>query len=71
MSAVPETRAWPVGEMPEMVATCRGRCAVSRTAAACGRYLERTRIDGEHPQFGEKTVVLDSRSVNTLLAIPL
>jgi 3-phenylpropionate/cinnamic acid dioxygenase small subunit len=38
---------------------------------ATGRYLDRIRIDGEHPQFEEKTVVLDSRSVNTLLAIPL
>ncbi len=38
---------------------------------ASGRYLDRIRIDGEHPQFEEKTVVLDSRSVDTLLAIPL
>jgi anthranilate 1,2-dioxygenase small subunit len=38
---------------------------------ASGRYLDRIRIDGKHPQFEEKTVVLDSRSVDTLLAIPL
>ena len=38
---------------------------------ATGRYLDRIRIDGKHPQFAEKMVVLDSRSVNTLLAIPL
>ncbi len=38
---------------------------------ASGRYLDRIRIDGEHPQFEEKTVVLDSRGVDTLLAIPL
>jgi 3-phenylpropionate/cinnamic acid dioxygenase small subunit len=38
---------------------------------ATGRYLDRIRIDGKHAQFEEKTVVLDSRSVNTLLAIPL
>ncbi len=38
---------------------------------ASGRYLDRIRIDGERPQFEEKTVVLDSRSVDTLLAIPL
>jgi len=38
---------------------------------ATGRYLDRIRIDGERPQFEEKTVVLDSRSVDTLLAIPL
>jgi anthranilate 1,2-dioxygenase small subunit len=38
---------------------------------ASGRYLDRIRIDGKQPQFEEKTVVLDSRSVDTLLAIPL
>jgi 3-phenylpropionate/cinnamic acid dioxygenase small subunit len=38
---------------------------------ATGRYLDRIRVDGEHPQFEEKVVILDSRSVNTLLAIPL
>jgi len=38
---------------------------------ASGRYLDRIRIDGRNPQFEEKTVVLDSRSVDTLLAIPL
>ncbi len=38
---------------------------------ASGRYLDRIRVDGEHPQFEEKTVVLDSRGVDTLLAIPL
>jgi len=38
---------------------------------ASGRYLDRIRIDGKGPRFEEKTVVLDSRSVDTLLAIPL
>ena len=38
---------------------------------ASGRYLDRIRLDGEDLQFEEKIVVLDSRSVDTLLAIPL
>jgi anthranilate 1,2-dioxygenase small subunit len=40
---------------------------------ASGRYLDRIRLAGEHgaPQFEERVVVLDSRQVDTLLAIPL
>ena len=40
---------------------------------ASGRYLDRIRMngDGGEPQFEERVVVLDSRSVDTLLAIPL
>jgi 3-phenylpropionate/cinnamic acid dioxygenase small subunit len=38
---------------------------------ACGRYLDRINLDGESALFEEKSVVLDSRSVDTLLAIPL
>ena len=40
---------------------------------ATGRYLDRVRIEGEggRPQFEERVVVLDSRAVDTLLAIPL
>ena len=38
---------------------------------ASGRYLDRIRLNGETPQFEERIVVLDSRSVDTLLAIPL
>ncbi|MGB5081161.1 MAG: hypothetical protein WBO23_10510 [Burkholderiales bacterium] len=38
---------------------------------ATGRYLDRIRLDGGAAQFEEKIVVLDSRSVDTLLAIPL
>lgn len=38
---------------------------------AGGRYLDRIRLDGKDPRFEEKTVVIDSRSVDTLLAIPL
>ena len=41
------------------------------TLFASGRYLDRIRIDGKNLRFEEKTVVLDSRSVDTLLAIPL
>ena len=40
---------------------------------ASGRYLDRVVLNGEggQAQFEEKTVVLDSRRVDTLLAIPL
>jgi len=38
---------------------------------ASGRYLDGIRLDGRDPRFEEKIVVLDSRSVDTLLAIPL
>jgi len=40
---------------------------------ASGRYLDRIRLagDGGRPQFEERVVVLDSRQIDTLLAIPL
>jgi len=38
---------------------------------ASGRYLDRIRLDGGAAQFEERIVVLDSRNVDTLLAIPL
>jgi anthranilate 1,2-dioxygenase small subunit len=40
---------------------------------ATGRCLDRVRIEGEGglPQFEERVVVLDSRAIDTLLAIPL
>lgn len=38
---------------------------------ASGRYLDRIRLNGGTPQFEERVVVLDSRSIDTLLAIPL
>jgi 3-phenylpropionate/cinnamic acid dioxygenase small subunit len=40
---------------------------------ASGRYLDRIRLSGEGglAQFEEKVVVLDSRAIDTLLAIPL
>ncbi|HEX9193465.1 MAG TPA: aromatic-ring-hydroxylating dioxygenase subunit beta [Burkholderiales bacterium] len=40
---------------------------------ASGRYLDRIRVSGEGglAQFEEKVVVLDSRAIDTLLAIPL
>lgn len=43
------------------------------TLFVSGRYLDRIRLDGEggRPQFEEKLVVLDSRQIDTLLAIPL
>ena len=41
------------------------------TLFASGRYLDRIRLNGKAPQFEERIVVLDSRSVDTLLAIPI
>lgn len=40
---------------------------------ASGRYLDRIVLKGDNglPQFEERVVVLDSRAVDTLLAIPL
>jgi anthranilate 1,2-dioxygenase small subunit len=38
---------------------------------AGGRYLDRIRLDGKDMRFEERIVVLDSRNVDTLLAIPL
>jgi anthranilate 1,2-dioxygenase small subunit len=38
---------------------------------ASGRYLDRIRIDGTNARFEEKIVVLDSRAIDTLLAIPI
>ena len=43
------------------------------TLFASGRYLDRILLKGDNgqPQFEERVVVLDSRAVDTLLAIPL
>jgi 3-phenylpropionate/cinnamic acid dioxygenase small subunit len=38
---------------------------------ASGRYLDRVRLNDARPLFEEKIVVLDSRTVDTLLAIPI
>jgi anthranilate 1,2-dioxygenase small subunit/terephthalate 1,2-dioxygenase oxygenase component beta subunit len=38
---------------------------------ATGRYLDRVVLKGEAALFAEKTVILDSRVIDTLLAIPL
>jgi anthranilate 1,2-dioxygenase small subunit len=38
---------------------------------ASGRYFDRIRLDGNGLLYEEKTVVLDSRAIDTLLAIPL
>jgi 3-phenylpropionate/cinnamic acid dioxygenase small subunit len=40
---------------------------------ACGRYLDRIRLAGDAglAQFEERIVVIDSRRVDTLMAIPL
>jgi 3-phenylpropionate/cinnamic acid dioxygenase small subunit len=36
-----------------------------------GRYLDRVDLRGREPLFAEKLVILDSRRIDTLLAIPL
>jgi len=41
------------------------------TLFASGRYLDRIRFDVAGARFEEKVVVLDSRAVDTLLAIPI
>jgi anthranilate 1,2-dioxygenase small subunit len=41
------------------------------TLFASGRYLDRIRVDGADSRFEEKVVVIDSRAVDTLLAIPI
>jgi 3-phenylpropionate/cinnamic acid dioxygenase small subunit len=38
---------------------------------ATGRYEDRVSFDGGQPLFAEKSVIIDSRQVDTLLAIPL
>ena len=41
------------------------------TLFATGRYLDRVVLDGGAARFAEKIVILDSRLIDTLLAIPL
>lgn len=41
------------------------------TLFATGRYDDRIDISGNEPRFAERAVILDSRQVDTLLAIPL
>ena len=38
---------------------------------ATGVYRDRVVLNGEAARFAEKTVILDSRQIDTLLAIPL
>ena len=38
---------------------------------ATGSYHDRVVLDGETARFAERTVILDSRQIDTLLAIPL
>jgi 3-phenylpropionate/cinnamic acid dioxygenase small subunit len=38
---------------------------------ATGRYVDRAVVSGNTALFAEKTVILDSRQIDTLLAIPL
>ena len=61
-------------------AECRVRSnfTVTRTMSdgamsvfACGRYLDRVVEDAGGLRFAERTVVLDSRRIDTLLVIPL
>jgi 3-phenylpropionate/cinnamic acid dioxygenase small subunit len=41
------------------------------TLFATGSYRDRVVVDGTHARFAERTVILDSRQIDTLLAIPL
>ena len=41
------------------------------TLFATGRYHDRVVLDGGEARFAEKVVILDSRLIDTLLAIPL
>jgi 3-phenylpropionate/cinnamic acid dioxygenase small subunit len=41
------------------------------TIFGAGRYVDRVRRDSNGWKFASKTVVLDSRQVDTLLAIPI
>jgi anthranilate 1,2-dioxygenase small subunit/terephthalate 1,2-dioxygenase oxygenase component beta subunit len=41
------------------------------TLFATGSYQDRVVLDGETARFAERTVILDSRQIDTLLAIPL
>lgn len=41
------------------------------TIFGAGRYVDRVRRDAGTWRFASKTVVLDSRQVDTLLAIPI
>jgi 3-phenylpropionate/cinnamic acid dioxygenase small subunit len=45
--------------------------AGTTTLFSTGRYLDRIDLRGATPLFAEKLVVLDSRRIDTLLAIPL
>jgi anthranilate 1,2-dioxygenase small subunit/terephthalate 1,2-dioxygenase oxygenase component beta subunit len=38
---------------------------------ATGRYVDRVVLTGDAARFADKTVILDSRQIDTLLAIPL
>jgi len=38
---------------------------------ACGRYLDRVVEDSGRLRLAERTVVIDSRRIDTLLVIPL
>jgi anthranilate 1,2-dioxygenase small subunit/terephthalate 1,2-dioxygenase oxygenase component beta subunit len=41
------------------------------TLFATGSYRDRVVLDGAYARFAERTVILDSRQIDTLLAIPL
>jgi anthranilate 1,2-dioxygenase small subunit/terephthalate 1,2-dioxygenase oxygenase component beta subunit len=41
------------------------------TLFATGTYRDRVVLGGAHARFAERTVILDSRQIDTLLAIPL
>ncbi len=67
-----------LGSVDNGVATARTNFIVARVMGtgetllfATGRYEDRVMLDATEPRFAEKTVVLDSNRIDTLLAIPL
>src|SRR6266436_1388314 len=52
-------------------ATSRAMHTGDTALFATGRYLDRVVLAGGAALFAEKTVILDSRQIDTLLAIPL
>ena len=67
-----------IAEAGDGVHTARTNFVVVRTMQsgamsvfACGRYLDRIVEEGDALKFAERVVVCDSRTVDTLLVVPL
>ena len=58
--------------MPRPAFSSPASCTpVSRRLSASGRYEDHVVFDDGAARFAEKVVILDSRLIDTLLAIPL